>query len=210
MEGDGKVRFAAKSLGDYSAGLTDRLTVGESLVTEGPYGSFDYEDDSKRQVWVAGGVGLTPFVARLEELAARGGAGYPVDLFHSNRRADPDVVSRLKQAATEAGVSLHVVESPVDGPLTVERLADVVRDWKDTSTWFGGPAGFAEAIRHRVAIGYPGRRRCSPKRGEEFARVFGHRTPLFSIPAQGPWLAARARVHKKCHTLDCIASRRLA
>ena len=160
------MRFAAKSLGDYSAGLTDRLAVGDSLVTEGPYGSFDYEDDSKRQVWVAGGVVLTPFVARLEELAARGGAGYPVDLFYSTRRADPGVVSRVKQAATEAGVALHVVESPVDGPLTVGRLADVVRDWKDTSTWFGGPAGFAEAIRHRVAIGYPGRRRCSPKRGE--------------------------------------------
>jgi len=157
--GDGKVRFAVKSLGDYTAGLTDRLAVGDRLVIEGPYGSFDYEDDSKRQVWVAGGVGLTPFVARLEELAARDGAGYPVDLFYSTRRADPGVVSRLKQAATEAGVSLHVVESPVDGPLTAERLAEVVDDWNDTSVWFCGPAGFGAAMRDDLEHkGLPSRR----------------------------------------------------
>ncbi len=146
-KGDGKVRFAIKSLGDYTAGLTDRLAVGDRLVIEGPYGGFDYEDDSRQQVWIAGGVGLTPFVARLEELAARGGADYPVDLFYSTRQADPGVVARLKATASKAGVSLHVLESPVDGPLTVDRLAETVGNWKDTSVWFCGPPGFGQAMR---------------------------------------------------------------
>jgi len=116
-------------------------------VIEGPYGGFDYEDDSKRQIWIAGGVGLTPFVARLEELAALGGAGRPVDLFYSTRRADPGVVARLEQVATEAKVRLHVIESPVDGPLTVDRLAEVTTDLGSTGVWFCGPAGFGQAIR---------------------------------------------------------------
>ena len=56
-------------------------------------------------------------------------------------------------------MSLHVVESPVDGPLTAERLAEVVDDWKDTSVWFCGPAGFGAAMRDGLEQkGLPSRR----------------------------------------------------
>lgn len=149
-KGDGKVRFAIKSLGDYTRALADRLAVGDPLVIEGPYGGFDYENDSKRQIWIAGGVGLTPFVARLEELAARGGPDRPVDLFYSTRRTDPGLVARLEQVASEAKVRLHVIESPVDGPLTVDRLAEVTPDLGSTGVWFCGPAGFGQAIRQAL------------------------------------------------------------
>lgn len=158
-KGDGKVRFAAKSLGDYTAGLSERLAVGDKLVIEGPYGSFDCNDDSERQVWIAGGVGLTPFVARREQLAACGGAEHPLDLFYSIRRAGPALVSRLEQAAAEARVSLHVVEPPVDCPLTVERFSEVVGDWTGGSVWFCGPAVFGQAIREGLEQqGLPSRR----------------------------------------------------
>lgn len=147
-KGDGKVRFAIKSLGDYTRGLADKLAVGDPLVIEGPYGGFDYDDDCSRQLWIAGGVGLTPFIARLEELAARGGADRQIALFYSTRRADAGVVARLEQTAAEAKVKLHVIESPVDGLLTVERLAEVTDDWGNTGVWFCGPSGFGQAILH--------------------------------------------------------------
>ena len=92
-------------------------------------------------------MGLTPFVARLEELAARGGADRQIDLFYSTRLADVGLVARLEQMASEAAVNLHVIESPVDGPLTIERLAEVTDDWGNTGVWFCGPDGFGRFVR---------------------------------------------------------------
>jgi len=142
---DGQVMFAIKGLGDFTRELPNRLAVGDSIVIEGPYGSFDYSDDCAHQIWIAGGVGLTPFVARLQELAARGAPERPVDLFYSTRKADAEIVERLSAAAGPAGVKLHVIEQK-DGLLTVDRVCEQVSDFKTTSVWFCGPAGFGDAL----------------------------------------------------------------
>jgi len=123
---DGHVMFGTKALGDFTRDLPNRLKVGGPIVVEGPYGGFDYADASARQIWVAGGVGLTPFVARLEELAARGGTDRPVDLFYSTRKADPEILERLSDIAEAAGVTLHVTETSSGGALTDAQLREVV------------------------------------------------------------------------------------
>ena len=44
-------------------------------------------------------------------------------------------------------MKLHVIESPVDGPLTVEQLAEANDDWGNTGVWFCGPGSFGQVIR---------------------------------------------------------------
>jgi len=51
------------------------------VTVEGPYGCFDFEDNHPRQIWVAGGIGITPFVARMKYLAHHPGERQPIDLF---------------------------------------------------------------------------------------------------------------------------------
>lgn|GEM_PF-5193123 len=41
-------------------------------------------DHCERQVWIAGGIGITPFLARLDHLAAMGNK-QRVDLFYATR-----------------------------------------------------------------------------------------------------------------------------
>jgi hypothetical protein len=51
-----------QALGDYTRSLPGRVAVGQTIRLEGPYGGFTFDaahgEDS--QVWVAGGIGITP------------------------------------------------------------------------------------------------------------------------------------------------------
>jgi predicted ferric reductase len=67
--GDGKLLFLVKALGDYTRTLASTLKVGEVVEIEGPYGRFNFEGSPKRQLWIGGGIGITPFVARMKALA---------------------------------------------------------------------------------------------------------------------------------------------
>ncbi|WZB73187.1 FAD-binding oxidoreductase [Achromobacter xylosoxidans] len=64
---DGAIRFEIKALGDYTSRLPGALRVGQPVEVEGPYGCFQLDADAGApQVWVAGGIGVTPFLAWLD------------------------------------------------------------------------------------------------------------------------------------------------
>jgi len=71
--GDGHMQFLIKDLGDYTKVLPATLKVGDPVKIEGPYGRFNFSGTRRRQIWVGGGIGVTPFVARLPN------SGYPSD-----------------------------------------------------------------------------------------------------------------------------------
>ena len=64
--GDGRMDFMIKPLGDYTGRLPATLKAGDPVRVEGPYGRFDFGGAQARQIWVAGGIGITPFVARMQ------------------------------------------------------------------------------------------------------------------------------------------------
>ena len=144
--GDGKLRFHIKGIGDYTARLPETLKVGDLVKVEGPYGTFDFRGDKPGQIWVAGGIGITPFIARMQARVRHADA-CSVDLFYSTSAPDQGFIDKLQQLAKRANVRLHVLVSGKDGRLTVERLCQMVPQWQATSVWFCGPAGFGQALR---------------------------------------------------------------
>lgn len=42
------------------------VEAGLPVTVEGPYGCFNFEDQQASQIWVGGGIGITPFIARLD------------------------------------------------------------------------------------------------------------------------------------------------
>jgi len=144
---DGLLRFRVKSLGDYTARLPATLKVGDRAMVEGPYGCFRFESDQPRQIWVAGGIGITPFLARLEEFIQRTPAKGAVDLFYCVRNPDEGFVENLEQLAGTVGVTLRVVVDGRDRQLDAEQLCAEAPEWKESSLWFCGPSGFGQALR---------------------------------------------------------------
>lgn len=64
---DNAITFTTKISGDFTKQLYDSLTIGTKAAVEGPYGLMDFEKGKKKQLWVAGGIGVTPFIAYLRE-----------------------------------------------------------------------------------------------------------------------------------------------
>ncbi|HEY9148591.1 MAG TPA: ferric reductase-like transmembrane domain-containing protein [Gammaproteobacteria bacterium] len=146
-EGQRCLVFIVKGLGDYTSHLRDKLEVGLPVCVEGPYGSFDFEDDKPRQIWVGAGIGITPFIARMKQLAKAPGS-QRVDLFHTTRDFEQSAIDKLKADAAAANVALHLHVSGRDPRLTGGRLREAVPQWRDASVWFCGPTAFGKALRN--------------------------------------------------------------
>jgi predicted ferric reductase len=153
---DGRLAFLIKGLGDYTRALPALIKPGDLLRVEGPYGRFSFDGLQPRQIWVGGGIGITPFIARLEQLALHPD-GKTIDLFHTTTMVDEAAFARLRRAAGAAQVQLHLMVDAVDGRLTAERLCAAVADWRRADVWFRGPAAFGNALRRDLlARGLPG------------------------------------------------------
>ena len=62
------LRVTVKALGDYTSRLPELIEPGMPAVIGGPHGRFDHRKGTDRQVWIAGGVGVAPFLSWLRAL----------------------------------------------------------------------------------------------------------------------------------------------
>lgn len=139
------LRFAIKPRGDYTRSLPGRIKAGDAVTVEGPYGRFDFGDGAEDQVWVAAGIGVAPFVARLEALAANGGAHGNVHLFYCARNAkDVAFPAGLQNLCRKAGVELHMRVTGRDGRFSHVEIGEFVR--KARGVWFCGPAAWGRRL----------------------------------------------------------------
>jgi predicted ferric reductase len=106
--GDRELSFQIKALGDYTRSLATLLAAGQPVRVEGPYGRFDIgrQDRRAQQLWVAGGIGVTPFLAWLESLQARPDDAPAAELHYctGDRDVDP-FVTRIESCARRFSAS---------------------------------------------------------------------------------------------------------
>jgi predicted ferric reductase len=145
-EGDGALRFLIKELGDYTRRLPGLLHTGDTVRVEGPYGRFVFDGGLQHQIWVGGGIGITPFVARMEQLAGHRD-GRHVDLFYATREPDAAFIALITRIARDAKVRLHVIVEATDGLLDAARIRALVPEWRAADLWFCGPTRFGGALR---------------------------------------------------------------
>jgi predicted ferric reductase len=76
--GDDSLRFAVKRLGDFTSSMM-KLRPGAQSRLEGPFGCFHLRGDTAHpQTWIAGGIGITPFLSWARSLDR----SMPVDLYY--------------------------------------------------------------------------------------------------------------------------------
>ena len=153
--GDGTVRFCVKALGDHTRRLGQTLAVGQPVRVEGPYGRFqlDRRDPERRQVWVAGGVGVTPFLAWLEALRVRPETAQPADLHYCTRdsAADPFIGRLEALCAGLPAIRLHVHDARRGELLDAGMLGLADGGKAKTEIWYCGPQGLADALKRGLA-----------------------------------------------------------
>lgn len=64
-----ELRVTVKSLGDYTGKMQGVIKAGQKVQVEGPYGHFSSSYiKEKDQVWIAGGIGITPFLSLSKDM----------------------------------------------------------------------------------------------------------------------------------------------
>ncbi|MFN7471351.1 MAG: ferric reductase-like transmembrane domain-containing protein [Roseiflexaceae bacterium] len=111
IESPRDVRLSIKMLGDYTRQL-DQLAPGDAVTLYGPYGMFGRRmPTTQRQLWIAGGIGITPFLSLLQQ------ASHDTEItlvWAVRTRADARYIDELTQHATErTGISVHLHEGPL-------------------------------------------------------------------------------------------------
>jgi predicted ferric reductase len=116
------LRFAIKALGDDTAGLRDFIKPGMPAVIGGPFGRFSHEKGTARQLWIAGGIGVTPFLSWLRALDSHPLRG-PVDFFYLSSGADIPYAEEIAALADRHDmVHVHFVNSSSEGHLSTEHV----------------------------------------------------------------------------------------
>ncbi|MGD0247987.1 MAG: ferredoxin reductase family protein [Candidatus Limnocylindrales bacterium] len=144
------LRFTVKDLGDYTNKL-QRMPVGTLVFVEGPYGAMTGAVRVKARVLlIAGGIGITPLRALLEELPASRGN---LTLLYRTTRHDDLVFKReIDELASVRGATVHYLvgrrgskEMPSD-PLDPRALRRLVPDIHDRDVYVCGPTGMMSRV----------------------------------------------------------------
>lgn len=143
---DGRLTFMIKGLGDYTSQLPQLLNRGDSVSVEGPYGEFNFSSATKHQIWIAGGIGIAPFLSKIQQLKHSDQAK-EIDLFYSTDTNDIKLIEELEQNAEQAGIRFHPIMPDIDGRLDTHTICKKVPEWKLSEIWFCGPGAFGHSIR---------------------------------------------------------------
>jgi predicted ferric reductase len=146
-----RVVFQIKALGDYTRTLAHRLHAGQAVRIEGPYGRLDYQRGRRNahQVWVAAGVGVTPFLAWLESMQHTP-TDTPIQMHYSTRHAQGDpLVQRVRQLCDALpNVTLQIHDASHRQRLDVHALlAGLKARGGKQDIWFCGPSGLGRSLR---------------------------------------------------------------
>ena len=153
------LRFTIRALGDYTSQAPDLVLPGMPAVVSGPHGRFTHAEGTAHQLWVAGGVGITPFLSWMRSLDHDPPPGC-VDLFYSVADQAPYAEELAAIAAAHPAIAVHVQRTGADGHLTAARMLEAARpDTSDLSVFLCGPERMLRPLQTDLrAAGVPARR----------------------------------------------------
>jgi predicted ferric reductase len=146
----GSLRITVKDLGDFTSRIGE-LAPGTRVVAEGPFGVFTAGARRREKVLlVAGGIGITPIRAMLDELD-----GDVVVVYRVLRESDAVLRGELEERIGARGFELHVVagDHATDQGrrlLAPDHLRELVPDVAEREVYVCGPPAMTDALARTV------------------------------------------------------------
>jgi predicted ferric reductase len=151
------LRLTIKASGNFTRDLFAKLKEGTDAVIEGPYGMFDYKTGGQKQIWLAGGIGLTPFLSFVRDMD--GSLAHDVDLYYTVRHPEEALFVDEIKAAAERNPRLkpYIRYSATEGSLTIDHILNNARgNIKDHHVYMCGPLPMIQAFEKKfLALGLP-------------------------------------------------------
>jgi predicted ferric reductase len=148
---DGRsLRITAKDLGDFSGSL-GQVKPGTRVIAEGPFGHFTADErQTDRTVLIAGGIGITPIRALLDEMR-----GDTILVWRVISEDDLIFRHEIERLMTERGLTVHFVlgDHRVAGNerlMSPEHLRELIPDITQRDVYVCGPAALATMLEQNV------------------------------------------------------------
>jgi ferredoxin-NADP reductase len=138
------------------------LPPGSQLTIDGPFGTFGLDSDHARAaIFIAGGIGITPFVSILRQAAKDQLPQRLILLYSSRRPEDAAFLAELQQLENE-NPNFRLVATMTDmhasnrswpnqtGFITAEMVASVVGDLPKPVYYVVGPPGMVDSMRETL------------------------------------------------------------
>lgn len=152
------LRLTIKASGNFTRDLFSNLKEGTDAVIEGPYGMFDYKTGGQKQIWIGGGIGVTPFLSFIRDMD--GNLSHDVDFYYNVRHPEEAIFQQEIEAVDVKNprLKVYVRYSAKDGSLTIE---DIVKNAggnvKGHHIYLCGPLPMIQAFEKKfLDLGVPG------------------------------------------------------
>lgn len=147
------LRFMIRNLGDWTERLGHKVRPGMRVVVEGPYGRLHPLPSRPvdKVVWIAGGVGITPFIGAA--ISNDPTAGTTPHLFYCVRsRGDAPGLAELEAADREGRIRLHVHASDEGSRLRRDDLLRAFGDYglREAHVVMCGPTSLVKSMKRAV------------------------------------------------------------
>jgi ferredoxin-NADP reductase len=139
------MRITVKALGGHSAAVS-LLRPGTRVWAEGPYGSLTADRrTAARSLLIAGGVGITPIRALLEEPWG----GHVVVLYRVRDERDAVLLREVRDLVARRGGRLHLLTGRTSAgarPFEPVALHSMVPDIADRDVYVCGPRAMTDTV----------------------------------------------------------------
>ena len=137
---EGKVMISTRIDAEHGSSfkrVLQSLKPGDTIEADGPEGDFTVDDEARNYLFVAGGIGITPFRSILTEAHAKG-AQLHVTLLYANRDENVPFKDELEQYVAD-NVNLHIDYFITPKALDADQIKQYADNLEDPLVYLSGP-----------------------------------------------------------------------
>ncbi len=141
------IKITIKNLGDFTS-ILKNLKINDHVIIDGPYGDFSYKTaESKKQIWIAGGIGITPFYSMIQTLEE----GYDIDFYYSVKEVGEAVyVKELGDiAARNPNLKFNLWCANEKGYISGSAISSLNSGVLDKDFFFCGPPMLMDSLKNQ-------------------------------------------------------------
>lgn len=146
------LNFTIKMSGRFTK-VASELKVGEEIFVEGPFGVFTFEDGEKDLVFIAGGVGITPFMSMIKDNLNRKIDNDMLLLYGARRKNEIIFKKKLDGISSKDFSKVYVLNKEKGGKVfesgrvNKKMIRKYVKDVGNSSFYLCGPQVMMESIK---------------------------------------------------------------
>lgn len=147
-DNENNLKLIIKNFGDFTYKIKS-LKSGTEVLIDGPYGNFSYNNfENKDQIWIAGGIGITPFLSMSKVLDK----DYSVHLYYSVKdKSEAVQLGELSDFTLKnKNFKFTLWSSNESGYITAEKIKELDGDLLKKEMFLCGPPVFMENIKNQL------------------------------------------------------------